>query len=186
MEGATLAIPTKYRQIVGAASKAAAAAGIPGTFAGGLDIAAVTVIWGAMLLAIAGKSGHREDRAFAMKLVTGVAAGVAAYLGGSKIFTWALTIAFPGAGALAAMGMNSTLNYLFTYRFGHAITAFFEHGDFDASDAVAAAASILPLLTHLPTPGEVTDVFALATEPLHRKTFEEFISAVSAARAGRA
>ncbi|HYK05462.1 MAG TPA: hypothetical protein VE974_27165 [Thermoanaerobaculia bacterium] len=159
--------------------------GIPGAFSGGLDTIAVTAIWGAMLLAVAEKSGHRQDRAFAMKLATGVAAGVAAYVGGSKIFTWALTIAFPGAGALAAMGFNGILNYLFTYRFGHAITAFFEHGDYDVSDAVTAAAAILPLLTHIPTASEATDVFAIAAEPINRKTFEEFIAAVAAARGGR-
>lgn len=54
-----MAVPMKYRRIVGAAAKAAGAIGVPGAFSFGLDVAVMGTIWAAMIFAVAERSSHR-------------------------------------------------------------------------------------------------------------------------------
>jgi uncharacterized protein (DUF697 family) len=177
-------VPDKYRGIVGAGAKAAGAIGVPGAFSFGLDVTVMGVIWTSMVLAIAEKSQHKVDKAFAIKLTTGVLAGVAAYVGGSKLAMKLLHL-IPVAGSLAAIGVNSSLNYLFTYKFGNAMAKLFDKGTFDTSDTQEVIITLLTLVAAIPAVDEVGDMIQLASEPLDRKTFDEFMAAVSAERARR-
>ena len=94
---ATFTAPTRYHSIVKKAALAAGALGVPGAFSFGLDISGMSGIWIAMTLAIAKESGHEIDQAFAAKFIAAVTAGVAGYVGGSKVATTLLHL-IPGAG----------------------------------------------------------------------------------------
>jgi uncharacterized protein (DUF697 family) len=155
-----MAVKTEYREIVRRGTLSAGAVGVPGAVSFGLDVTAMTGIWTAMLIAIADKSAHRTDKVFAAKVVAGVLAGVGAYLTGSKIAVGLLNL-IPGAGTLAAMGVNSGLNALFTYRFGHAMSSLFDKGTFDTSDAASATATVLTVIVGLPSLNEISDFVSM-------------------------
>jgi uncharacterized protein (DUF697 family) len=157
-----MAINWQYRDIVRNATLAAGAIGVPGAFSFGADITAMTATWGAMTVAIAKKSGHQMDAAFSAKVVTGVLAGVAGYLGGSKIAT-ALVSLIPG-GVLVAVGVNSALNALFTYKLGDALAKLFDKGQFDSSDVATAVTTLLSLVVGMPTFGQLRDFGSLLAE----------------------
>jgi hypothetical protein len=168
-----MAVKQQYREIVGAASKAAGLVGIPGAFSFGLDVTVVGGIWAGMIVALGAKSNHQIDKTFALKLSTGVLAGVAAYVGGSKIAMKLLHL-IPGAGTLAAIGVNSSLNYLFTYKVGHAISNLFDKGSYDASDVNNLVTTTLTLIVGIPTLGEIGDMMNLATEPVNSELLTSF------------
>ncbi|HXO27227.1 MAG TPA: hypothetical protein VOA80_07785 [Thermoanaerobaculia bacterium] len=155
-----MSVKTQYREIVRNGTLSAGAVGLPGAFSFGLDVSAMTGIWIAMMIAVADRSAHRSDRVFAAKVVASVLAGVGAYVGGSKIAVTLLHL-IPGAGTLAAMGVNSGLNALFTYKFGHAISNLFDKGTFDGGDATAAAATVLTLVACLPNLDELSDFLSM-------------------------
>lgn len=172
-------IPVKYRPIVGSAAKAAGAVGIPGAFSAGLDVAAMSGVWLGMTMAIAHESDHEVDAKFAAKLMTSVATGVAAYVAGSKLLTTALHFAFPGAGTLAVIGINSFLNFWFTYRVGRAVASLFDRPDFTALDVGELAQIVIPMVTPIPGPREVADAIDLAVNtplvpPDTFKIFEQY------------
>lgn len=150
----------KYRPIVATSAMAAGAVGIPGAFSGGFDMAAVSGIWTGMTVAIAAKSGHKVDAAFAAKIVTSIATGAAAYLTGSKLLTFALH-AVPVAGSLAAMGINGSLNYWFTYRVGRALSALFDRSDFTPQDLGEIVRAVTKILASFPGPTELRDALRL-------------------------
>jgi hypothetical protein len=103
------------------AVRAAAGLGVPGIFHPGLDEAGMSVIWIAMVTAIAQRRGISISRTTATKLVGTALAGVAAYSAGSKILTWGLLLilhVMPIAIVPAAVGLNVALNALFTYKLG--------------------------------------------------------------------
>ncbi|HKH48047.1 MAG TPA: hypothetical protein VKM72_25590 [Thermoanaerobaculia bacterium] len=157
-----MAIDQKYRDVVRNATLAAGAAGIPGAFSFGADVTAMAATWGTMIVAIAKRSNHRVDPAFAAKLASGVLTGVAGYVTGSKIATTAMSL-IPG-GVLLAVGVNSGLNSLFTYRLGLALSKLFDKGKLDASDATTAVTTLLSLMIGLPTWGQLRDFGSLLTE----------------------
>lgn len=179
-----MAIKHKYRNIVGAGTKAAGAIGIPGAFSFGLDVTVMSSIWVTMLIAISKRSNHTMDLAFALKVTSGVLAGVAAYVGGSKLAMKLLHL-IPGIGTLGAIGVNSSLNYLFTYKFGHAISNLFDRGEFDKSDVVAMVSSIMTLVAAIPTLDEARDMVSLGSEAVDRTSFEAFYSEVLSERTRR-
>ena len=158
-----MAVKQKYRGIVRTATMSAGAIGVPGAFSFGADVAAMSTIWVSMIIAISEKSGHKVNGAYAAKLASCVLAGVGAYVGGSKIAMKLLHL-IPVAGTLSAIGVNSLLNGLYTYKLGHAISNLFDKGRLDLSDGAVAAATILSLVTCIPTPGEMSDVVVLIME----------------------
>ncbi|MEM7370674.1 MAG: DUF697 domain-containing protein [Bacteroidota bacterium] len=158
-----MAVPKKYRQIVRTGTVAAGGIGVPGAFSFGADIAAMSTTWIAMILSIADKSGHRMNNVYASKLCASVLSGVGAYVGGSKIAMKLLHL-IPAAGTLAAIGVNSLLNALFTYKMGHALSRLFDKGDFDEGDIADMAATLLTLVACFPTAGEIADFTSLMTD----------------------
>jgi uncharacterized protein (DUF697 family) len=139
----------------------AGAVGVPGAFSFGLDVSVMAGIWSTMLMEIAKRSGRKVSQDFGVKLVTGVLAGVAAYVGGSKLAMKLLHL-IPGAGTLAAIGVNSLLNLFFTWRFGNAMAKLFERGAFDAEDFGDIVAYTLAILTPFPTPGALGEMVSVA------------------------
>ena len=156
------AIKEPYRPIVGAAAKAAGAVGVPGAFSGGFDLVAVSGIWTGMTMAIAHESRHRIDKNYAMKIVAAIGAGGAAYYGGSKLFTSALHFVVPGAGSLAAVGINGVLNYWYTFRVGKGLSGLFDRPDFTALDFGDLVTSVLAVVSPFPGAGEMREAVDLA------------------------
>jgi hypothetical protein len=168
-----MAIPQKYRSTVNAAAKAAGGLGVPGAFSFGLDVAGMITIWSLMIREIAIVSGHRVDAHFAKKIAYGVGAGVAAYVGGSKIAMKLLHL-IPGMGTLAAIGVNTGLNFLFTYKLGSALAKMFDKGAFDDGDVTEAVYVLTTLVAALPALSDVSDMMALANEDVTPEMFERF------------
>lgn len=150
-------VHAKYQSIVKNSAMAAGALGVPGAFSFGLDVTGMSGIWIAMTLAIAGESGHDVDRAFATKLVAAVTAGVAGYVGGSKVATTLLHL-IPGAGSVAAMGVNSALDFLYTWRLGSALANLFDKPEFVPGDIGTMAWNIIQVIGPLPTFRELVGI----------------------------
>ena len=142
--------PVQYHPIIKTAAAAAGALGVPGAFSFGLDIAGMSGIWITMTLAIASESRHEIDRAYATKLIAAVTAGVAGYVGGSKVATTLLHL-IPGAGTAAAIGVNSALDFLYTWRLGCTLAKLFDKPDFVATDARRLALDIAHVIGPVPT-----------------------------------
>ena len=153
-------VPAQYQSIVRKSAMAAAAVGIPGAFSFGLDVTAMSGIWITMTLAVAKESGHDVDQAFVTKPVAGVASGTAGYIGGSKVATTLLHI-IPGAGSMAAMSVNSALDFLYTWRLGSALADLFDRPDFAPSDAARMARNIAGAIGVLPTYGELRSIIRI-------------------------
>lgn len=145
-----MAIDKKYESIVKNSAKAAATAGVSGAINPFLDTAAVAGIWTNMIIKIAQASGHQMSVATATKFVTTVASGVAAYKVGSKLFSTIIWL-IPGIGWLGAMGVNSTLNYLFTYKLGKVTSGLFGKPGFDYGSAVDVATYVVLPMLSIPT-----------------------------------
>jgi uncharacterized protein (DUF697 family) len=156
-------VPDRYRPIVKAASLSAGAIGVPGAFSFGLDVTVMSGIWTTMVLAIASESEHDIDKAFATKLVSGVLAGVAGYVGGSKIAMKLLHV-IPGAGTLSAIGVNSFLNFFFTWRIGKALSTLFERGDFSMEDAGEMVGYMMTIVTPFPRPEELGEMISVVRD----------------------
>ena len=109
-----MAIPKKYRGIVGAGTKAAGLIGIPGAVFPPADVAFVGTIWSTMLVAVAARDGRKLDRELTTKAIIGAMGGAGGYLLACKIYTNVLKLV-PGVGLLVTIGINSSLDYIFTY-----------------------------------------------------------------------
>ena len=168
-----MAIRKEHRGIVGAAAKAAGLIGVPGAFSFGLDATAMTGIWAAMIVALGAKSNHQVDKIFAAKLATGILTGIAAYVTGSKIAMKLLHL-IPGAGSIAAMGVNGTLNYVFTYRVGHSISNLFAKGSYDEADMKVLLTTVLSLVGSKATLAEITDMATLGSEAVDSELVTSF------------
>ena len=114
-------------------------------------------IWGTMVYPIAHKSGHKINKAFAAKLASRVLAGVALYVTGSKLAIYALHFIL-GVGTIGAMGINSFLNALYTYRMGKACTKLFDKSGAGRSLGVKVSDDILGLIIGLPKLREVKQI----------------------------
>lgn len=140
----------RYEAIVKDCAKAAAAAGTTALINPFLDTAAIAGIWTNMIVKIAKESGRKIDMASATKFITSVGAGISGYKIGSKILSTALWLV-PGLGWLGAMGLNSTLNYLFTYRLGKTVAGMFDDPSFNFGNmADITQYVVLPMLS-IPT-----------------------------------
>lgn len=111
-----MAVPNQFRKIVGGASLAAGGIGVPGAFSFGADVPALMGIWGTGAVMITKKAGISLSKKKAMGLATNGASGVVTFLSGSKVASMCFHM-LPGPGTLAAIGVNSSLNAFFTYRF---------------------------------------------------------------------
>jgi uncharacterized protein (DUF697 family) len=152
-----MALPNSHRDIIIGSSKAAAALGLPSTFAPGLDIVGITGIWSNMVIKIAYKSGHQVDSNFTMKFVQAVAGGLSGYVVGCKVFTTLLHF-IPGVGTLGAMGINGFLNYIFTYRLGKLTAEMFDRPNFNFSDYTSLATKVIMPLIAVPSLHEIREL----------------------------
>ena len=168
-----MSIAKQYRPVVGAAAKAAAAIGVPGAFSFGLDVVGMGAIWAGMIREIAHQSVHKIDNHYAKKVACGIAAGAGAYVGGSKLAMKLLHL-IPGAGTLAAIGVNCFMHFLFTYKLGHGISKMFKKGSFDDYDAAQAVIVLLGVVAVLPSVGEMQDMYALWSHDIDPEMFEHF------------
>lgn len=148
-----MAIPEKYKKIISSGVIASLAAGPLGAFSGPFDAGAIAGIWTTMFISIANKSGHMVDSAFAKKFISTIGTGFVGYYGGCKVATWIFHL-IPGAGTLAAMGISTVMNGIFTLKFGSAVASLMNKNDFDVDDAAQAASTVLLSLCTVPTLGE--------------------------------
>lgn len=140
----------KYKPIVYTISGSAAALGVPGVFVPDAGILAGQ--WGAMLFAIAAESDHELDKAFCLKVASGVIAGAGALVTGVKTFAWAIKW-LPGLGTGTAMVINSGLNYTYTYRLGKAFAEMLERPNYSVHDAGTTTLALLGMMmVKFPTP----------------------------------
>jgi uncharacterized protein (DUF697 family) len=149
----------KYGGIINKATLAAGGVGVPGALSFGLDVTAMAGIWGTMIIAIADKSGREIDKTWAAKVASGVATGIAAYIGGSKLAVGILGW-IPVVGWLPAMAVNSSLNAWFTHNLGRAMVDMFEREDFQLTDVSNAVSIILTSMGGDKIKGQVKDMMA--------------------------
>ena len=123
-----MAVPEKFRDIVGAGAAAAGALGVPGAFAFGADVPVLMGIWATGALMISKRAGFQTSEEQVKGLVTSSLGGLALYLTGAKLASKLFHL-LPGPGTLAAIGVNSSLNALFTYRFLRSVAKVYD--DFD-------------------------------------------------------
>lgn len=150
-----------YNDIIGTAVAAAAAFGVGTAFAPGADIAMVSGTWLTMMVAIADRSGHKEDKVFWAKVLSSMGVGAAGYWAGSKVFTGILFWVIPGAGTITASTVNGLLNGLYTWRIGTVFAHMFDKPDIDLRDVVAVSACLRSALGPVPTFGEVQHVWSM-------------------------
>jgi uncharacterized protein (DUF697 family) len=143
------------------AAFAAAAVGVPGAFAPFLDVTAVGGIWATMMVAIATKAGRQLDKDTALKIATAILTGASAYVAGSKLIGFLLHF-IPGAGSIVSVGVNSLLNFLYTFRLGRYLALKMEKPEFDTGDF----ADVIPEMT--------TMVFSLPSITELRSTWQEY------------
>lgn len=177
----------KYQDIVTTAVRASAAAGVPGAFTAGADIAGLTLVWGGMMVAIAERSGHELDRSMAVKVAASAITSIAAYATGIKLATKAFHL-IPGAGTVAAIGISAGLNMLFTLRFAKVVIDNFDKPGLDLPElGTRLSRDLVAMLSFSTLLGDLGEAAALtvgldgglpATSdggPLRRKSFAEFV-----------
>lgn len=123
-------IDKKYRKAVIEACTAAGSIGIPGTFSFGGDIPALINIWQTLVIKISEKADKKISKSQANKIVINISKTLSGYLSIS-VATKLLHI-IPGAGtiiSLTALGVNSTLNAVFTYKLALSTIQYFEEND---------------------------------------------------------
>jgi len=111
-----MSIPVRFRKIVGGASLAAGAVGIPGAFSFGSDVIVLKGIWITGALIIIEEAGVEMKRNDALQLATSALAGAATFVAGSKIAAKLFHLV-PGPGTIGAICVNSFLDAFYTYRF---------------------------------------------------------------------
>lgn len=111
-----MAIPQRFRKIVGGASAAAGAVGVPGAFSFGSDVIILKGIWVTGALLIIDKANMKMSRNDALQLATSALVGAATFVAGSKLAAKLFHLV-PGPGTLGAICVNSFLDAFFTYRF---------------------------------------------------------------------
>lgn len=177
----------KYQDIVATAVRASAAAGVPGAFTAGADIAGLTLVWGGMMVAIADRSGHQLDHRMAVKVAASAITSIATYATGVKLATKAFHL-IPGAGTIAAIGISSGLNMLFTLRFAKVVIASFDAPELDLPElGTRLSRDLVAMLTFSTLLADLGEAAALTVgidgglpatadgTPLRRKSFAEFI-----------
>jgi hypothetical protein len=140
----------KHEGAIYGSAYTAAALGVPGAFTPGLDTLGVAGTWATMMCIIASNANRQLDRPTALKLMSAILSAAAGYLGGSKVFTFALNL-IPGLGQLGAIGINSFLNFIYTIRLGKFIAIQMEKNDFDIDDWSNLVPEIIATVFALPS-----------------------------------
>jgi uncharacterized protein (DUF697 family) len=137
---------------------AAAAAGVPGAFVVGIDIAAMSGIWTSMTLHIADENNRTMDKHTVAKFIATIAQGLAVYIAGSKIGIMLLHL-IPGLGTLSVVAINACLNFIYTNRLGKVIEKEFAKKEFDPSSFSDLAIAVVGMICTWPTIDEFVDAF---------------------------
>ena len=103
------------------------AMGTIGVFSSAADVMSIAGSWGYLLMRYARYYRYTIDLEMAKKLCVTVLLGMGGYYFGCKTATRLFHI-IPGAGTLAAMGISSLQNVIFTYRFAVTLTCVFSAG----------------------------------------------------------
>lgn len=111
-----MAVPEQFKKIVAGGAVAAGVIGVPGAFTFGADVPILISIWGYGAALIVSEAGGSTTKKEMLALATSALSGFTFFLIGSKIAAAAFNLV-PGPGTLAAVGVNSSLNAFFTYRF---------------------------------------------------------------------
>ncbi len=112
--------------------------GTIGAFSTTADVASIAGWWGFLLVKYAKHYGVEMDREAAKKICSTALLGMGGYYLGCKTATRLFHL-IPGAGTIAAMGLSSLQNIIFTYRFAITLTRIFKGGsvNFDTlSDSI--------------------------------------------------
>lgn len=101
-----------------------------GAFSATADIASIAGAWGYLLVKYSKYYGITLDKEAAKKICSTALLGMGGYYMGCKTAT-KLFHMIPGAGNLAAMGLSSLQNIIFTYRFAITLSRIFKQGSVD-------------------------------------------------------
>jgi uncharacterized protein (DUF697 family) len=159
-----VSIPQKYEDAAVAAVLAAGATGVAGVVFPLGDIAAMTGIWTTLTVRVAQIAEQPVDRAYARRLAAAAAVGTGAYVTGSKLFS-RLLFGVPG-GILAAAGINSGLNALYTWQFAEVLVELFDD-DARADDVLTHIARAVGGMR--PQPRSFADMIRALTRWLSRR-----------------
>jgi len=123
-----MSVPERFRKIVGGGALYAGAVGVPGAFAFGADVPILISIWCIGGVMIASEAGNVTTKDHFKGIATSTLSGAALFLAGSK-FAASLFNLLPGPGTMAAIGVNSSLNAFFTYRFLRSVAKVYDKFD---------------------------------------------------------
>lgn len=101
--------------------------GLFGAFTAHADLVVIAPSWAGLIIKLADQAGHELDRDKALKIATGVALGVAGFVGGVKLANTYL--AYTGVGTIPAMLANASANGVLTYLMGKAAAQTFLEKD---------------------------------------------------------
>lgn len=120
-------IPAALRSDVKLAIVETGLLGPIGAFSSVADVASITGWWGFLLVQYSKYYGIQLDLEAAKKVCSTALLGMGGYYLGCKTATKLFHL-IPGAGTLAAMGISSLQNVIFTYRFAVTLTRIFREG----------------------------------------------------------
>jgi len=133
-------ISNKYKGTVKTAVIAAATSGaIPFS-----DVVIMSGVWGTMIVSLASRSGHSFSSERAVKLAGAIFASIATFKVGTKAFTTVLHF-FPGIGTITAMGIDSFINAIQTYRLGKHFAEQLDRTTINLEDVTGIAKHIVDL-----------------------------------------
>lgn len=123
----SMEIPYELRFDVKLAIFETGALGPIGAFSSAVDIASIAGWWGYLLTCYTKHYGYAMDKELAKKICSTALLGMGGYYLGCKTATKLFHL-IPGAGTIAAMGISSLQNMIFTYRFAITLTRIFNKG----------------------------------------------------------
>jgi hypothetical protein len=156
-----MAVPSRFTKIVGGASAAAGAVGVPGAFSFGSDVIVLKGIWVTGILLICSEAKVKLTKKEALQLATAGLVGAATFVAGSKIAAKLFHL-IPGPGTLAAIGINSFLDAFFTYSFLRSVAKIMEKYDEEhlALEAVKSGLSLFSIMTFFDDVKDMNDCIA--------------------------
>lgn len=136
--------------------------GTIGAFSTAADVASIAGFWGYLLKKYADYYGYSMDGKSAVKICSSALLGMAGYYNGIK---QALKMfhALPVVGSLAAMGVSSYHNVIFTYRFALTLTDIFQSKEIEwgsMANAIIRMYANTGKVKDIVTLAEIADLFA--------------------------
>ncbi len=182
-----MAIRLIYRDTVACACARAGDLGGPSALSFNLDAALLAGNWAALTHALNGLAGVRIDPAMALDIGSTVAMGAGGYVARTQSHLGAL-MAMPGAGHLAAAGVNSVLFMALTYGFARGVIREAEAGHFDQPHDSRLADELVVSCLMAPDPRHILDILRLRShghdsalfERSHRLTEREWMNRMAA------